>query len=149
MHCNFVVQVGYAGGFTRNATYKDVCTGNTGHAEVVRVIYDPDVITYGTLLEAFWEGHNPTQGMSQDIDVGTQYRSVIGYYGDEQKAEAEQSRLAYQEALTAQGHAAITTEIVPAGTFFYAEDYHQQYLHKNPDGYCGHGGLCVRLPKKK
>ena len=132
--------VGYAGGFTRNPTYEEVCTGDTGHAEVVRVIYDPTRIRYEYLLKLFWESHDPTQGMRQGDDVGTQYRSTI--YGAQRDA-AEVSRRAYQARLTAAGHGTITTEIGDAPQFFYAEEYHQQYLAKNPSGYCSLGGCGV------
>jgi peptide-methionine (S)-S-oxide reductase len=128
--------VGYAGGFTPNATYQEVCSGDTGHAEVVRVIYDPRAISYGELLKAFWESHDPTQGMRQGNDVGTQYRSVIFTFDKEQRAAAEESKRLYQARLTAAGLGTITTDILDAPQFFYAEDYHQQYLAKNPDGYC-------------
>ena len=135
--------VGYAGGFTPNPTYQEVCSGDTGHAEVVRVIYDPQQIRYEQLLKVFWESHDPTQGMRQGNDVGTQYRSAIYVTDPEQRAAAEASRRAYQARLTAAGHGMITTEIRDAPPFFYAEDYHQQYLAKNPDGYCGIGGCGV------
>jgi len=135
--------VGYAGGFTPNPTYKEVCSGDTGHAEVVRVIYDPKQLSYGQLLEAFWEAHDPTQGMRQGNDVGTQYRSVIYTLDSEQRAAAEESKRIYQARLTAAGRGMITTEILDAPKFYYAEDYHQQYLAKNPDGYCGIGGCGV------
>jgi peptide-methionine (S)-S-oxide reductase len=136
--------VGYAGGYTLNPTYQEVCTGGTGHTEVVRVVFDPRRISYGELLAAFWENHDPTQGMRQGGDVGTQYRSVIYAVDDAQLAESKASMAAYQHALEAAGHArAITTEILPAPPFFYAEDYHQQYLAKNPDGYCGLAGTGV------
>jgi len=135
--------VGYAGGFTANPTYEEVCTGLTGHAEVVRVLYDPEKIDYEELLEAFWESHDPTQGMRQGNDVGTQYRSVIFVTDAEQRQAAEASRRAYQGRLTAAGHGQITTEVGDAPPFFYAEDYHQQYLAKNPHGYCGLGGCGV------
>ena len=135
--------VGYAGGFTPNPTYREICTGLTGHAEVVRVIFDPDRIAYGDLLKAFWESHDPTQGMRQGGDVGTQYRSVIHIFDEAQQRAAEASRTAYQVRLTAAGRGAITTEIRPASAFYYAEDYHQQYLAKNPEGYCGLGGCGV------
>ena len=138
--------VGYAAGHTPNPTYREVCSGKTGHAEVVLVIFDPKQVSYDELLKVFWENHDPTQGMRQGNDVGTQYRSGI-YYGDEaQKQAAEASRGAYQERLTAAGHGAITTEILPAPEFYYAEEYHQQYLAKNPDGYCGLGGTGVSCP---
>jgi peptide-methionine (S)-S-oxide reductase len=135
--------VGYAGGFTPNPTYEEVCTGGTGHAEVVRVIYDPQKIAYEELLKAFWESHDPTQGMRQGNDRGTQYRSAIYTLDAEQRQAAEASRRAYQARLTAAGRGPITTEIREAPEFFYAEDYHQQYLAKNPDGYCGIGGCGV------
>jgi peptide-methionine (S)-S-oxide reductase len=140
--------VGYAGGQTPNPSYEEVCSGGTGHTEAVLVVFDPSVTSYETLLKAFWEGHDPTQGMRQGNDVGTQYRSAIYYADDAQRAAAEASRDAYQERLTAAGHGAITTEIAPAGDFFYAEDYHQQYLAptKNPNGYCGLGGTGVSCP---
>jgi len=135
--------VGYAGGFTPNPTYEEVCTGETGHAEVVRVIYDPAKIRYEDLLKAFWESHDPTQGMRQGNDIGTQYRSTIYVTDQAQRDAAEISRRAYQVGLAAAGHGAITTEIRDAPQFFYAEDYHQQYLAKNPSGYCGLGGCGV------
>ena len=139
----YSTSVGYAGGFTPNPTYEEVCTGGTGHAEVVRVIYDPQKIRYEELLKAFWESHDPTQGMRQGNDRGTQYRSAIYTLDAEQRQAAEASRRAYQERLTAAGRGGITTEIREAPEFFYAEDYHQQYLAKNPDGYCGIGGCGV------
>jgi peptide-methionine (S)-S-oxide reductase len=135
--------VGYAGGFTPNPTYEEVCTGGTGHTEVVKVIYDPEKIDYEDLLKAFWESHDPTQGMRQGNDVGTQYRSAIYFADEEQREAAEKSKVAYQERLSAAHRATITTEILPAPEFFYAEDYHQQYLAKNPGGYCGIGGCGV------
>jgi peptide-methionine (S)-S-oxide reductase len=135
--------VGYAGGFTPNATYQEVCSGETGHTEVVRVIYDPQKVSYQKLLEIFWESHDPTQGMRQGNDVGTQYRSAIYTLDAEQKKLAEESKRIYQARLTAAGRGAITSEISDAPTFYYAEDYHQQYLAKNPDGYCGIGGCGV------
>ena len=135
--------VGYAGGYTPNPTYEEVCSGRTGHAEVVRVVFDPTKVSYETLLKAFWERHDPTQGMRQGNDLGTQYRSVIFCTSDAQLAAAEASRARYQQGLDAARLGAITTEIRPAPAFFYAEDYHQQYLHKNPDGYCGLGGTGV------
>jgi peptide-methionine (S)-S-oxide reductase len=138
--------VGYAGGSTPNATYQEVCSGRTGHTEVVRVVFDPGKVSYEELLGLFWEAHDPTQGMRQGNDVGTQYRSAIYTYGDEQRRAAEASRDAYQKALTAAGHGAITTEIREAPEFYYAEDYHQQYLAKNPGGYCGIGGTGVACP---
>jgi peptide-methionine (S)-S-oxide reductase len=142
----FTTAVGYAGGHTPNPTYEEVCTGRTGHAEVVLVVFDPAKIDYDGLLKLFWEGHDPTQGMRQGNDVGTQYRSCIHVFGPEQRVAAEASRAAYQRALAAAGHGEITTEIVYAPTFWYAEDYHQQYLHKNPLGYCGIGGTGVSCP---
>jgi peptide-methionine (S)-S-oxide reductase len=138
--------VGYAGGLTPNPTYKEVCSGRTGHTEVVRVVFDPRKTSYAELLKVFWEAHDPTQGMRQGNDVGTQYRSAIYTYGDEQARAAASSRQAYQQALTASGHGPITTEIEPAPEFYYAEDYHQQYLAKNPGGYCGIGGTGVACP---
>ena len=139
-------QVGYAGGFTPNPTYREVCTGKTGHNEVVRVVYDPAKVTYADLLRVFFESHDPTQGMRQGNDVGTQYRSGIYAYGDDQKRQAEQTLKAFQERLAAAGYGSITTEIREAPPFWYAEDYHQQYLHKVPDGYCGLGGTGVSCP---
>lgn len=138
--------VGYAGGFTPHATYEDVCTGLTGHNEVVRVVFDPIVINYENLLKVFWESHNPTQGMQQGNDVGTQYRSGIYTYSDEQKKVAERTKQEFQQALSNKGHGVITTEVMEAPEFYYAEDYHQQYLAKNPNGYCGLGGTGVCLP---
>jgi peptide-methionine (S)-S-oxide reductase len=135
--------VGYAGGFTPNPTYEEVCTGQTGHTEVVRVIYDPQKADYEELLKAFWESHDPTQGMRQGNDVGTQYRSAIYASDAEQRAAAEESRRVYQARLSSAGKGTITTEIRDAPTFYYAEEYHQQYLAKNPDGYCGIGGCGV------
>ncbi|MGH8217264.1 MAG: peptide-methionine (S)-S-oxide reductase MsrA [Steroidobacteraceae bacterium] len=128
--------VGYAGGYTPNPTYEEVCTGQTGHAEVVRIIFDPDKISYQRLLEEFWENHDPTEGMRQGNDVGTQYRSAIFVIDDEQRRAAEASKKVFQQNLKAAGHAQITTEIDDASAFYYAEDYHQQYLAKNPSGYC-------------
>jgi peptide-methionine (S)-S-oxide reductase len=139
----YATAVGYAGGFTPNPTYEEVCSGGTGHNEVVRVIFDPKVIEYRDLLRVFWESHDPTQGMRQGNDVGTQYRSGIYTYGDDQWREANESRMAYQIALTKVGLGSITSEIVAATEFYYAEEYHQQYLAKNPDGYCGIGGCGV------
>ena len=138
--------VGYAGGHTPNPTYREVCSGMTGHAEVVLVVFDPGKISYDELLRVFWENHDPTQGMRQGNDVGTQYRSGIYTYGDLQQRAAERSRDAYQQQLRGAGYGPITTEIVPAPGFYYAEDYHQQYLAKNPDGYCGIGGTGVSCP---
>jgi peptide-methionine (S)-S-oxide reductase len=138
--------VGYAGGPTPNPTYREVCTGMTGHNEVVLVVFDPKIISYDDLLKVFWENHDPTQGMRQGNDAGTQYRSGIYVDNAEQRRAAEASRAAFQPQLTAAGFGPITTEIVPAPEFFYAEDYHQQYLAKNPDGYCGLGGTGVSCP---
>jgi peptide-methionine (S)-S-oxide reductase len=143
----YTTAVGYQGGHTPNPTYEEVCSGLTGHAEVVLVAYDPKKISYERLLKAFWEGHDPTQGMRQGNDVGTQYRSAIYTTSDAQRAAAEASRERYQRALNDGGWPRkITTEIAPAGPFYYAEDYHQQYLHKVPDGYCGLGGTGVACP---
>jgi len=139
----YATAVGYAGGFTPNPTYEEVCSGETGHAEVVRVIYDPKKIDYEDLLRVFWESHDPTQGMRQGNDAGTQYRSAIYVTDPEQRAAAEASKRAYQAQLTAAGRGTITIEIREAPPFYYAEDYHQQYLAKNPDGYCGIGGCGV------
>jgi len=138
--------VGYTGGFTPNPTYEEVCSGRTGHAEVVRVIFVPAVIRYEQLLQIFWEAHDPTQGMRQGNDVGTQYRSTIYTDNDAQRIAALASRDAYQQALTAAGHGPITTEIADVLSFYYAENYHQQYLAKNPGGYCGLGGTGIRCP---
>jgi peptide-methionine (S)-S-oxide reductase len=138
--------VGYAGGFTPNASYEEVCSGRTGHVEVVRVVFDPKVTSYAAMLKQFWEGHDPTQGMRQGADIGTQYRSAIYYYSDAQRREAEASKAMYQDRLKAAGFGAITTEIAPAPEYYFAEDYHQQYLAKNPRGYCGHGGTGVTCP---
>jgi peptide-methionine (S)-S-oxide reductase len=138
--------VGYAGGTTPNPTYREVCSGRTGHTEVVRVVFDPTRVRYEELLRAFWEGHDPTQGMRQGNDVGTQYRSAIYTYGDDQQRAAEASRDAYEKVLRTAGYDAITTEIAPAPPYYFAEEYHQQYLAKNPDGYCGHGGTGVSCP---
>ena len=142
----WITAVGYAGGFTPNATYEEVCTGQTGHNEVVLVVYDPAKVSYEKLLKTFWESHDPTQGMRQGNDVGTQYRSGIYYYNEAQRQAAEGSRDAYQARLTAAGYGPITTEILQAPEFYYAEDYHQQYLAKNPGGYCGLGGTGVSCP---
>jgi peptide-methionine (S)-S-oxide reductase len=139
--------VGYAGGTTPNPTYEEVCTGRTGHAEVVLVAYDPSRITYEQLLKTFWESHDPTQGMRQGNDMGTQYRSIILVADDEQRATAEASRDAFQASLAKAGYGTITTEIAPVGTFYYAEDYHQQYLDKNPRGYCPVHATGVKLPE--
>ncbi len=138
--------VGYQGGTTPNPTYREVCSGRTGHAEVVLIVFDPDRIAYATLLAAFWEGHDPTQGMRQGADWGTQYRSAIFTVGDSQRYEAIESRERYQSELARAGYGSITTEILDAPPFYYAEDYHQQYLAKNPGGYCGVGGTGVRCP---
>ncbi len=138
--------VGYAGGETRNPTYEEVCSGLTNHAETVLVVFDPKVASYEALLKKFWESHDPTEGMRQGNDVGTQYRSAIYTYGNEQKAAALASKDLFEKLLKEKGYGAITTEIRPAGEFYYAEDYHQQYLAKNPDGYCGLGGTGVSCP---
>jgi peptide-methionine (S)-S-oxide reductase len=138
--------VGYAGGYTPNPTYEEVCSGMTGHNEVVLVVYDPREVGYDALLKVFWESHDPTQGMRQGNDVGTQYRSGIYYMDDEQRARAQASRQAYQQVLAEAGHGTITTELTEAPPFYYAEDYHQQYLGKNPAGYCGLGGTGVSCP---
>ncbi|MGI8613692.1 MAG: peptide-methionine (S)-S-oxide reductase MsrA [Nocardioidaceae bacterium] len=138
--------VGYAGGHTENPTYKEVCSGRTGHGEVVRVVYDPARVSYEQLLKVFWEGHDPTQGMRQGNDVGTQYRSVILYTDEAQRQAAEASRSAYADVLGQHHYGEITTSIVPLETYYYAEDYHQQYLDKNPMGYCGVGGTGVTCP---
>ena len=137
---------GYAAGHTPNPTYREVCSGMTGHTEAVLVVFDPRKVTYDELLRLFWENHDPTQGMRQGNDVGTQYRSGIYYFDEEQRRAAEASREAFQRALSRAGHGSITTEILPAGDFYYAEDYHQQYLAKNPGGYCGLGGTGVSCP---
>ncbi len=142
----FTTAVGYAGGLTPNPTYREVCSGQTGHNEVVLVAFDPAQAPYETLLRTFWESHDPTQGMRQGNDVGTQYRSGIYYFDAGQKQKALASREAYQAALTRAGRGAVTTEIEAAPDFYYAEDYHQQYLAKNPDGYCGLGGTGVACP---
>jgi peptide-methionine (S)-S-oxide reductase len=138
--------VGYAGGYTPNATYREVCSGITGHTEVVLVVFDPRQTSYDAMLKIFWEGHDPTQAMRQGNDVGTQYRSAIYTFSAEQRRAAEASRAAYQDKLTAAGYGRITTEIADASPFYYAEEYHQQYLAKNPGGYCGHGGTGVSCP---
>lgn len=142
----YATAVGYASGHTRNPTYSEVCSNQTGHNEVVFVVFDPNVITYDALLQVFWENHNPTQGMRQGNDVGTQYRSGIYTYGDAQHEAAAQSASTYAERLKAAGHGEVTTEILDAPTFYYAEDEHQQYLGKNPHGYCGLGGTGVSCP---
>jgi peptide-methionine (S)-S-oxide reductase len=138
--------VGYAGGATPNPTYEEVCSGGTGHSEVVRVFFDPDRVSFDELLRVFWEGHDPTQGMRQGNDVGTQYRSAVYYFDAAQRQAAEASRDAYQQRLRSEGYGEITTEIASAPPFYYAETYHQQYLAKNPGGYCGHGGTGVSCP---
>jgi peptide-methionine (S)-S-oxide reductase len=142
----YTTAVGYAGGFTPNPTYEETCSGRTGHTEAVLVAYDPEQVSYDELLRAFWEGHDPTQGMRQGNDAGTQYRSALYWTTDAQREAAEASRVAFEERLRAAGHGAITTELAPAGPFFYAEPYHQQYLHKVPNGYCGLGGTGVSCP---
>jgi peptide-methionine (S)-S-oxide reductase len=145
----YTTAAGYAAGSTPNPSYEEVCSARTGHSEVVLVAYDPAKVSYETLLKLFWEGHDPTQGMRQGADVGTQYRSVILYDGEDQREAAEASLAAYQQVLSAAGHGTITTELAPADAahpFFYAEDYHQQYLAKNPGGYCGLGGTGVSCP---
>ena len=142
----FTTAVGYAAGHTPNPTYQEVCSGRTGHAEVVLVVWDPAKTTYDALLKLFWENHDPTQGMRQGNDVGTQYRSGIYVYDEQQRRAAESSKAAYDEVLRSKHFDAITTEILDAPPFFYAEDYHQQYLHKNPNGYCGIGGTGVSCP---
>ena len=142
----FTTAVGYAGGVTPNPDYREVCSGQTGHTEVVLVVFDPAIISYEELLTLFWEGHDPTQGMRQGNDAGTQYRSAIYTYSDEQASLALSSQATYQNELNAGGYGMITTEIAPIKDFFYAEDYHQQYLAKNPGGYCGIGGTGVTCP---
>jgi peptide-methionine (S)-S-oxide reductase len=142
----YVTAVGYAGGETPNPTYEEVCSGRTGHNEVVLVIFDPEVVPYDKLLKIFWESHDPTQGMRQGNDVGTQYRSSIFARSEEQKRRAEASKAAYEAALQGRGYGPVTTEIVDAPEFYFAEDYHQQYLSKNPHGYCGLGGTGVSCP---
>jgi len=142
----YVTAVGYAGGATPNPTYEEVCSGMTGHTEVVRVVFDPTVIRFEEILTTFWENHDPTQGMRQGNDVGTQYRSVAYWYDEPQRLAIEASRTAYERALMAAGHGAITTETGPAPAFYFAEGYHQQYLAKNPGGYCGIGGTGVSCP---
>lgn len=146
IHGVWLSMVGYAGGYTPNPTYEEVCSGRTGHNEVVRVIYDPTIVTYDELLKVFWEGHDPTQGMRQGNDVGTQYRSGIYTFSPEQKAAAEASKEMFAGQLQHAGFGEITTEIVDAPAFYFAEDYHQQYLAKNPNGYCGLGGTGVTCP---
>jgi peptide-methionine (S)-S-oxide reductase len=142
----FTTAVGYAGGHTPNATYEEACSGMTGHTEAVLVVFDPAQVSFDELLKVFWESHDPTQGMRQGNDVGTQYRSGIYTHGDDQLAIAEASRDRFQEKLNEKGYGPITTEIAPAGPFYYAEEYHQQYLAKNPNGYCGLGGTGVSCP---
>jgi peptide-methionine (S)-S-oxide reductase len=142
----FTTAAGYAGGITPNPTYEEVCSGDTGHTEVVLVVFDPVFVSYEELLKVFWESHDPTQGMRQGNDIGTQYRSAIYTLDDAQQSIARQSLTAYQAELTTAGHGRITTEILPLDTFYYAEDYHQQYLAKNPGGYCGIGGTGVSCP---
>ena len=144
----YLTAVGYAGGFTPNPTYEEVCTGQTGHTEVVRVLYDPEKIDYEDLLKTFWESHDPTQGMRQGNDVGTQYRSAIYVANEEQRRAAEESKRKYQQRLTTAHRGTITTEVLDAPEFYYAEDYHQQYLAKNPGGYCGIGGCGVAYKSK-
>jgi len=139
----YVTAAGYAGGYTPNPTYEEVCSGRTGHAEVVRVVFDPKLVNYAQLLKLFWEAHDPTQGMRQGNDIGTQYRSCIYTFGEAQQHAAEESLRRYQQALLAAGHPAVTTEIRPSAEFYYAEDYHQQYLAKNPNSYCGLDGTGV------
>ncbi|MGB9429219.1 MAG: peptide-methionine (S)-S-oxide reductase MsrA [Gammaproteobacteria bacterium] len=140
----YLTAAGYAGGYTSNPTYEEVCSGRTGHGEVVRVVFDPRILSYEQLLKVFWEAHDPTQGMRQGNDVGTQYRSCVFTYGDAQQRAAEESQREYQKSLRDAGYPAVTTEIRSAGEFYYAEDYHQQYLARNPDGYCGLQGTGVR-----
>jgi peptide-methionine (S)-S-oxide reductase len=142
----YTTAAGYAGGFTPNPSYEEVCSAATGHAEVVLAVFDPNVTSYEAMLQLFWENHDPTQGMRQGNDVGTQYRSAIYVHDDAQRAAAEASRETYQQRLGAAGYGEITTEIADAGPFYYAEDYHQQYLAKNPNGYCGLGGTGVSCP---
>ncbi|MEP7201715.1 MAG: peptide-methionine (S)-S-oxide reductase MsrA [Ilumatobacteraceae bacterium] len=142
----YTTAVGYAGGFTPNATYEETCSGMTGHAEVVLVVFDPSVVSFDQLLKLFWESHNPTQGMRQGNDVGSQYRSAIYYVTDAQRPAIDHSLAMYQQRLTDAGFGEITTEVKPLGEFYYAEPYHQQYLAKNPNGYCGIGGTGVSCP---
>jgi peptide-methionine (S)-S-oxide reductase len=142
----FTTAVGYGGGYTPNPSYEEVCSGRTGHAEVVLVVFDPEVTSYEEMLRIFWEGHDPTQGMGQGNDIGTQYRSAIYAFSDAQREAAEVSRERYQQALTAKGYGDITTELADAPPFYYAEPYHQQYLAKNPNGYCGLAGTGVACP---
>ncbi len=142
----YTTAVGYAGGFTPNPTYQEVCSGQTGHTEAVLVVFDPEQTSYEEMLRLFWEGHEPTQGMRQGNDVGTQYRSAVYWTSDAQRLAAQESQAMYQERLAAAGYGEITTEFAEAGPFYYAEDYHQQYLAKNPNGYCGLGGTGVSCP---
>ena len=142
----YLTMVGYSSGYTVNPTYQEVCTGLTGHSEVVRIVFDPREITYRDLLIIFWQSHNPTQGMRQGNDMGTQYRSGIYYLDEAQRIDAEKTKSDYDEALKRNGYGRITTEILEASTFYFAEDYHQQYLEKNPNGYCGLGGTGVSCP---
>ncbi len=142
----FTTAVGYAGGLTPNPDYQEVCSGLTGHSEVVLVVFDPEKISYEQLLTVFWESHNPTQGMRQGNDIGTQYRSAIYTFSDAQASQAQRSQAAYQSELSVAGYGGITTEILPLDQFYYAEDYHQQYLAKNPGGYCGIGGTGISCP---
>ncbi len=139
----YSTMVGYAGGYTPNPLYEEVCSGRTGHSEAVRLLYDPSAVTYAALLKLFWESHDPTQGMRQGNDIGSQYRSAIYYFNEAQGNAALSSKAHYQALLSAVGRGRITTEIIPAPEFYYAEAYHQQYLAKNPDGYCGHGGTGI------
>jgi peptide-methionine (S)-S-oxide reductase len=141
-----VTAVGYAAGITPNPTYEETCTGLTGHNEVVKIVFDPSRISFDEILKVFWESHDPTQGMRQGNDIGTTYRSGIYFYSDAQRVAAEASRAMYQKQLSAAGYGKITTEIIPASEFYYAEEYHQQYLAKNPNGYCGLGGTGVSCP---
>ena len=142
----FTTAAGYQGGFTPNPTYEEVCSGRTGHSEVVKVVFDPQKVSYAELLKLFWESHDPTQGMRQGNDIGTQYRSAVYVTSDAQKQSALETRDAFQPVLAAGGYGEITTEIADAGEFYYAEDYHQQYLAKNPNGYCGIGGTGMSCP---
>jgi peptide-methionine (S)-S-oxide reductase len=142
----YLTMVGYAGGYTPNPTYQEVCSGQTGHNEVVRVVFDPSQVSYAELLKVFWEGHDPTQGMRQGNDMGTQYRSGIYTYSEAQASAARAAQAEFQNRLNAAGYGVITTEIIDAPTFYFAEDYHQQYLAKNPGGYCGIGGTGVTCP---
>jgi peptide-methionine (S)-S-oxide reductase len=142
----YTTAVGYAGGYTPNPTYQEVCSGRTGHTEAVLVVFDPKVTSYEEILKLFWENHDPTQGMRQGNDIGTQYRSAVYFMNDAQREAAEASRDMFQRELTQAGHGEISTEIAPSGPFYYAEDYHQQYLAKNPNGYCGLGGTGVVCP---